>query len=213
MTPCQQVTAASQIRNFSRICLSPELAEADTEALAWIPDNFAPQIDPPSGSSGKAAILSAGLKAASAALPTTQSLASRVVVREDHAERRMTAAEAFLLHITKKGLEGDCAAARAAMTAIEQARSRRSARQGESLTIILTSVAPGSVNSALRPLRMATKLDPFRESAWMVLEPWLVEAALKRLGDRRLRIEEQRSIVAATRTPHKVRWPACWEAC
>jgi hypothetical protein len=42
-------------------------------------------------------------------------------------------------------------------------------------------VAPGSVTSALEPLRMARKLDPYRETARMALEPWLVEAALARL--------------------------------
>ena len=45
-----------------------------------------------------------------------------VTIREDGVERRVTAAEAFLLHVTKRGLEGDGAAARAAMAAIEVAR-------------------------------------------------------------------------------------------
>jgi hypothetical protein len=72
-------------------------------------------------------------------------------------------------------------------------------------------VATGSVNVALRPLRMATKLDRFRPSARIMLEPWLVEAALVRLGDRRLSPEEQAKVVQAVRTPHKVRWPDWWE--
>jgi hypothetical protein len=45
----------------------------------------------------------------------------------------------------------------------------------------------------------------------MVLEPWLVEEALARLGDRRLSLEEQAEVVRATRTPRKVRWPDWWE--
>ena len=44
---------------------------------------------------------------------------------------------------------------------------------------------PGSVTGALEPLRMARKLDRYRETARMVLEPWIVEAAIARL-DRRL---------------------------
>ena len=72
-------------------------------------------------------------------------------------------------------------------------------------------VAPGSVNSALEPLRMATKLDRYRPSARIMLEPWLVEEALARLGDRRLSLEEQAKVVRAVRTPHKVRWPDWWE--
>ena len=56
---------------------------------------------------------------------------------------------------------------------------------------------------------MAKKLDPYRETARMVLEPWLVEDALARL-DCRLTPNEQRTVVEATRTPHKVRWPEWW---
>jgi hypothetical protein len=70
-------------------------------------------------------------------------------------------------------------------------------------------VGPGSVTSALEPLRMARKLDPYRETARMALEPWLVEAALARLG-RTLSPADQRIIVNATRTPHRVRWPDWW---
>jgi hypothetical protein len=78
-------------------------------------------------------------------------------------------------------------------------------------SIVRVVVAPGSVNSALEPLRMATKLDRYRPSARVLLEPWLVEAALSRLGDRRLSREEQAKVVQAVRTPHKVRWPEWWE--
>ena len=92
---------------------------------------------------------------------------------------------------------------------IGQARERQGAGQSPISTIVLAGVAPGSVTSALEPLRMAKKLDPYRETARMVLEPWLVEAALARLG-RTLSSAEQRTIVDATRTPHKVRWPEWW---
>jgi len=56
---------------------------------------------------------------------------------------------------------------------------------------------------------MAKKLDPYRETARMALAPWLVEAALARLC-RILSPAEQRTVVAATRMPHKVRWPEWW---
>jgi hypothetical protein len=92
---------------------------------------------------------------------------------------------------------------------IEQARERQRAGQSPISTIELVSVAPGSVTSALEPLRMAKKLDPYRETARIALEPWLVEAALARLG-RALSPAEQRTIINATRTPHKVRWPEWW---
>ena len=139
-------------------------------------------------------------------------LGQMVTIREDGIERRVTAAEAFLLQMTKKGLEGDGAAARAAMAAIEEARATRlDAGAGGALTITRVIVRPGSVNGALEPLRMGRKLDRYRETARMVLEPWLVEAALARLGDRRLTLAEQRAVVRATRTPGKVRWPDWWE--
>jgi Family of unknown function (DUF5681) len=139
-------------------------------------------------------------------------LGQLVSIKEGGTERRVTAAEAFLLHMTKRGLDGDGAAARSAMAAIEEARSARWAKRNGEITRIVTSVvAPGSVNSALERLRMATKLDRYRETARMALEPWLVEMALARLGERRLSREEQAKVVRATRTPHKVRWPDWWE--
>jgi hypothetical protein len=134
-------------------------------------------------------------------------LGQMVTIREGGVERRVTAAEAFLLQLTKRGLEGDGAAARASLTAIEKVRERPSTHQGPSV-IIRTIVVPGSVTSALEPLRMAKKLDPYRETARMALEPWLVEAALRLC--RTLSPADQQTIVKATRTPHKVRWPEWW---
>jgi hypothetical protein len=136
-------------------------------------------------------------------------LGQTVKIREDGVERRVTAAEAFLLQLTKRGLEGDDAAARASLAVIEEARERQGAGQSQISAIVRVLVDPGSVTSALEPLRMARKLDPYRETARMVLEPWLVEAALARL-DRKLSPADQRTVVKATRTPHKVRWPKWW---
>jgi hypothetical protein len=132
-----------------------------------------------------------------------------VKIREGGAERHVTAAEAFLLQLAKRALEGDDAAARASLTVIEEAREAQGAGQSRISAIVWVSVAPGSVTSALEPLRMARKLDPYRETARIALEPWLVEAALARL-DRRLSPADQRTIVKATRTPHRVRWPNWW---
>ena len=70
----------------------------------------------------------------------------------------------------------------------------------------------GSVSGALELLRMAKKVDRFRETAKMMLEPWLVEMALARLGNRRLTVDQQKEVVRATRTPWKVRWPEWWES-
>ena len=77
--------------------------------------------------------------------------------------------------------------------------------------IEVVAVAPGSVNTALQPLRMARMLDRYRDTAHMALEPWIVEAALVRL-DRHLSITEQVIVLRATRTPAKVKWPDWWKA-
>jgi hypothetical protein len=58
---------------------------------------------------------------------------------------------------------------------------------------------------------MARKLDRYRETARMMLEPWVVEAALTRLGNQRLTLDEQRTVLGATRTPHKVQLPDWWQ--
>ena len=75
--------------------------------------------------------------------------------------------------------------------------------------LVVGLVDVGSVTYELESLRMAKKLDAYRKTARMALEPWLVEAALARL-DRILSPADQRIIVKATRTPHKVRWPDWW---
>jgi len=142
-------------------------------------------------------------------VPYEAVLGQIVKIREDGAERRVTAAEAFLLQLTKRALEGDNAAACASLAVIEEARERQRADPSQISAIVHVIVAPGSVTSALEPLRMARKLDPYRETARMVLEPWLVEAALARLS-RPVSRTDQRIVVKATRTPHKVRWPKWW---
>ena len=80
----------------------------------------------------------------------------------------------------------------------------------EHLMIVWTYVSPGSVGCALDALRMAQKLNKQSQQARYLLEPWIVEAALHRFGSKRLSVEEQRLVIEATRTPHKVNWPDWW---
>jgi hypothetical protein len=132
-------------------------------------------------------------------------------VREGGRERRLSASEAFLLQITRRGLEGDGQAAQLAMQAIEDAKARQiTGGAAEAVTIIWVSVSPGSLAHELAKLKMARKLDPYRPSAKLKIEPWLVQAALKRLGDRQLTVDEQVEIYGSTRTPWKVNWPDWW---
>ena len=143
--------------------------------------------------------------------PYEAMLGQQVTVRDGQRTRRMTAAEAFLLHITRRGLEGDGVAARAAMAAIEEARARRGTPEHDRITVIIWKpVSVGSVNSALEELRAAVVLDKFRDTARLFIEPWLVDAALARLGDNVLTPDQQETVWRSTRTPGKVAWPEWW---
>lgn len=145
-------------------------------------------------------------------IPYDTLLGQMVTVREDGRERRVTAAEAFILQLTKKGLEGDSASARAGLAAIENARSarRQSGNDVEPLVVVL--VAFGSCSVA-RDLGLGVKINASsKERVKFLLNPWIVEAALDRLKDRQLSLEEQRIVVESTRMPEKVRWPDWWSA-
>jgi len=139
--------------------------------------------------------------------PYAAVLGRMVTIRERGVERRVTQAQAFWMYLAKRGLEGDGPANRATLAMYET--KRHSIHERHPIVIIRTILAPGSVTAALQPLRMARKLDPYRKTARMVLELWIVEAALARLGET-LSPAEQRIIVKATRTPHKVKWPDWW---
>jgi Family of unknown function (DUF5681) len=142
-------------------------------------------------------------------LPYEAVLGQEVIIRENGRERRVTAAEAFLLHLTKLGLDGDIAAARAAIAAIGDIRDT-DLSVPYPREIIVSIVAPGSVSTAVECLRIGTKLDRYRETARILLEPWIVEAALMRFGEKQLTPKEQEIVIKATRTPTKVRWPDWW---
>ena len=63
-------------------------------------------------------------------------LGQTVKIREGGAERRVTAAEVFLLQLTKRALEGDDAAARASLAMIEHASERQVAGQSQISAIV-----------------------------------------------------------------------------
>jgi hypothetical protein len=145
-------------------------------------------------------------------IPYDTLLGQMVTVREDGRERRITAAEAFILQLTKKGLEGDSASARASLTAIENARASRKAN-GTDQTIIRIQFRTFGLCCAVEDLGMGVLVHPTdKERVRLMLKPWVLELALARLGDRRLSPEEQRTVAASTRTPEKVNWPDWWAA-
>lgn len=143
-------------------------------------------------------------------IPYDTVLGQMVTVREGGRERRVTAAEAFLLQLTQKGLAGDSASARSSLEAIEAARAARG-ENSERLTRIILSPISSGVDAILGPLGLAKLKYPADEDRvrWE-LNPWIVETALARLGERRLTLAEQREVWNATRTPSKVRWPEWW---
>jgi len=143
-------------------------------------------------------------------MPYDTVLGQMVTIREDGEERKVTATVAFLLQLVKQGLAGDGSAARASLRAIEEARSQRLTIDAEDKITSITHLIVGfGANSALESLRMARKLERYRPKARMKLEPWIVEAALAR-SKSPLTVDQQRTILDATRTPGKVKWPDWW---
>ncbi len=142
-------------------------------------------------------------------IPYDSVLGQMVTVRQEGRERRITAAEAFILQLTQKGLAGDSAAARASLLAIEEARAKRGSPEGsETLRIVITAFGLGS---ALGDLGIAIKRNRLsKDKVRWELQPWIVEAALDLLGERRLSVDEQREVWVNTRTPQKIQWPQWW---
>lgn len=114
--------------------------------------------------------------------PYESVLGRTVTIIDKGIERRVIAAEAFMLNLAKRGLDDDNAAARALLRAIEDVRKHgigTTANQVKSIAWQI--VSPGSVNTALKTLQMADLLDEYSpEHARMVLRDWLVDAALNR---------------------------------
>ena len=145
-------------------------------------------------------------------LPYEAVLGQLVNVRENGVDRQMPADAAFLLHLSNKGFNGDAFSARVALDAIGDAPSS-AARSGKRLVVIMGVYPdPGDVTAAMRSFKMAALLDGFRPTARVAIEPWLVQEALARLGDRQLSVAEQEVVIASTRTPSKVSWPDWWAA-
>jgi hypothetical protein len=152
-------------------------------------------------------------KSVNKALPHDAVLGRKVKIRMDGRDTEVTAEEAFLLHIGKAGMDGDGSAARCTLEMLDKAQERQPKPTRISPPVIKFTVLEfGSVSTAIELLRIARRLDAFRDTARIMLEPWIVEAALKRLGSRQLTQEEQETVYAATRTPSKVVWPDWWVA-
>ena len=145
-------------------------------------------------------------------LPYARILDRMVTIKDGLGARQVTAEEAFILYLRKKALDGN-EAAQERLEEIQACRRECDPDLGREQirTIVMEIVSPDNPNHALRLLKMAAKLYAFQPHTQIKLEPWLVQRALDRLGDRRLNAMQQTTVVAATRTPAKVRWPEWWE--
>jgi hypothetical protein len=134
-----------------------------------------------------------------------------VTIKDGLGTRQVTAEEAFLLYLRKKAVGGN-ETAQERLEEIQAFRREHDPDLGpeDITTIVRVIVSPDNPNPALLLLKMAVKLYRFQPHAQIKLEPWLVQRPLDRLGDRRLNMEQQMTVVAATRTPRKVRWPDWW---
>ena len=145
-------------------------------------------------------------------LPYARILDRKVTIKDGLGARQVTAEEAFLLYLRKKALDGN-EAAQERLGEIQAFRREHDPALDprDDLTIVTSIASPDNPNYPLRLLKMAVKLYRFQPHAQIKLEPWLVQRALDRLGGRRLNAKQQATVLAATRTPGKVRWPDWWE--
>lgn len=143
----------------------------------------------PSSGRGVAAILAVAPRNRRRDIPYDHVLGQMVTIRDDGRERRITAAEAFLLHLTKKGLEGCGASARSSLEVIEAARRARGQDSGDPVTII--RIVGFGICSMINRLGMGVTLNAAsKEKARLKLKPWIVELALARLAPGALDIED-----------------------
>lgn len=132
-----------------------------------------------------------------------------VTIREDWARAADYCSGSILLQLTRKGLAGDSAAARASLAAIEAARARRVDTKVTTITRII--VISHSIGCSMRALGIAEKRFPLdKEKVHWLLQPWIVQAALNRMGNRQLTRDEQREVWNATKAPDKINWPEWW---
>jgi Family of unknown function (DUF5681) len=145
-------------------------------------------------------------------LPYARILDRVVRIKDGGRASQVTAEEAFLFYLRKKAVDGN-EAAQERLEEIQAFRRKHDPDLGPEgiATIVRVIVSPDNPNHALLLLKMAGKLYRFQPHAQIKLEPWLVQGALDRLGDRRLTLKQRATVVAGTRTPRKVRWPDWWE--
>jgi Family of unknown function (DUF5681) len=124
--------------------------------------------------------------------------------------REITAEEAIQQRIFQDALEGKRMAVREVMKWIMEREAWR-AQQPEAFPSVAVHVAhdPKNADAALMLLGIAAPPDPSRAGwARLSLEPWAVQAALRRRrGGQRLTEQQLDSLGLCIRDPDTVRWP------
>lgn len=145
-------------------------------------------------------------------LPYESLFGRKVKITERGEAREVSAAEAFLLQLCSQGLKGKPRYTKIALSALEQGKHfTLNAERIKAGAFLIHFYETDSLNHALEPLGMVQRLGEGSSSLRVALKPWLVQAALMRLGDRRLTPDEQRIVLDATHKPHKVFWPDWWQ--
>lgn len=144
-------------------------------------------------------------------IPYDAVLGQIVSVTTPQGAQEVSAAEAFMLVLRQRVAEGDVKARRLLRKALDAKQQLELEATPSLPDLIIVPVGTGSPTSAMQVLKMAFKSERLHPTTRILLEPWLVQAALDQLGNRRLTPQEQDTVVGATRTPKKVNWPDWWQ--
>lgn len=133
-----------------------------------------------------------------------------VTVSDEDGERSISVEEAISQNLFKRGLQNNVTANRQLLKIGEAIRAIHSQQTEDETLYIQIKGGIFSMDEQMTLLNMGRKLHRDSPAPRFMLDPWIVEAALARFGDRQLSVEEQRVVWEATRTPNKVEWPAWW---
>ncbi|MEO1042649.1 MAG: DUF5681 domain-containing protein [Pseudomonadota bacterium] len=143
--------------------------------------------------------------------PYDEVFEQKVTLRENGDPRVVSAAEAFLLTLTKRALEQGGPAALILNELIEKRTGGETSEEKPPMPrmIVFQAIRPGGIGYAAEAFRIGRNVDRGSERPRLLLEPWIVQQALSRL--RRVLIsDEQREVCKNTHQPGKVDWPDWW---
>lgn len=141
-------------------------------------------------------------------LPLETFLDEEITIRWEGAPRTVSRGEALLLQMLVRSQEGYAGVSRALIDACTDELEKRWKRKERQVNVLRYSCEADLETPMLEGL-VALRIINRRRRGFVMIEPWIIEEALKRL-DRELTEVEQIAVVRATSTPRKVNWPAWW---